>query len=236
MIDFEKLIEHRIEELSQVLEHLTAKEVLRIGDVVVTSTVVNTWIVMGVLFAGVFLMTRRLGERPKGAQGFLEMIVDFVYGLIDASIGKEGRVYLPIAGTMFLFILALNLSWFIPSLVPPTTDLSTTAAFGVTTIILVQLAAIRKKGIRGYIKRFAEPIAIMFPMNVIEELVKPFSLSVRLFGNLFGEKTVVTILFILVPVLLPVPVMMLGVLMGGIQAFVFTLLTVVYLAMATKGH
>jgi len=150
--------------------------------------------------------------------------------------GKEGRRYLPLVVTLFVFILSLNLSWFIPGMKPPTMDLSTTAAFAVTTIILVQIFGIRKLGLGGYIRHFFQPAPFLFPLNVIEELVKPVSLSLRLFGNLFGEEMVVTILFLMIPFLLPTPIMLLGVLMGTIQAFVFTLLTVTYIANFIHGH
>lgn len=229
-------MEARIRELAQVMDHMVRHVVFRVGPVEVTSTVVNTWIVMAVLFLVAYLLTRNLSEKPRGGQTLLEIAVEFFYSLIDSGYGKDGRRYLPIVGALFTFIVFLNLSWFIPGMLPPTTDLMTTAALGVSTIILVQVVSMREKGLKGYLKRFAEPVAIMLPMNIIEEIVKPFSLSVRLFGNMFGEKMVVTILFILVPLLAPTPVMVLGVLMGAIQAFIFTLLTVTYLASATKGH
>ena len=150
--------------------------------------------------------------------------------------GKEGRKYLPLVGTLFIFILFLNLSWFIPGMKPPTTDLSTTLAFAVATIILVQLIGIQKKGLWGYIKHFFEPTPFMFPLNLLEELVKPVSLSLRLFANMFGEKTVVTVLFLMIPLLCPVPVMLLGIIMGVVQALVFSLLTVIYITNFVQGH
>ena len=171
---------------------------------------------------------------PKGAQAVLEVIVEAIYGLMDDALGKEGRRYLWITGSLFVFIFVLNVSWFIPGFVPPTTDIMTTAALAVTTIVIVQIMGIKKKGVRGYLNNFAQPVPIMLPMNILEEIVKPFSLAIRLFGNMFGEKTVVTILAILLPLLLPVPIMLLGLLMGGIQAFIFTLLSVMYLATQTK--
>ena len=119
---------------------------------------------------------------------------------------------------------------------PPTTDLSTTAGFGLVTIILVQLIGIKKRGLGGYIKHFFQPTPFLFPLNFIEELVKPVSLSLRLFANMFGEKTVVAALFLMFPLLLPIPVMFLGVIMGVIQALVFSLLTVVYISTFIKGH
>ena len=109
----------------------------------------------------------------------------------------EGKVdgILPFVGPLFVFILALNLGWVIPGVMPPTTDLMTTAALGLTTVALVQLAIVRAKGVIGYLRHLAQPTVVMIPMNIIEELVKPFSLAIRLFGNMFGEEMVVTILF-----------------------------------------
>lgn len=230
-------MEARMAELAQVMEQLIRFEVFRIGPVSITSTVVNTWIVMLVLFAVVALLTRGgFHFRPRGSQVVLEMVVEFIYGLMDPNLGRGGRKFLFLPGTLFLFIFFLNVSWLIPGFAPPTTDVMTTAALGVTSVIVVQLMGMREKGLKGWLGNFAQPVAIMAPMNIIEEFVKPFSLAIRLFGNMFGEKTVVTILAILMPLMLPVPVMFLGLLMGGIQAFIFTLLTVTYLATATQGH
>ena len=229
-------MERKIQALIDVVPHLIRHEVFHIGPIPVTSTVVNTWIIMAVLFLTAFLLTRRLSDKPRGAQTFLELVVGFFYSLIDEGLGKSGRKYLPLIGTLFIFILFLNLSWFIPNMVPPTTDLMTTAALAITTIIIVQIMGIREQGLGGYLHNFAKPIPLMLPLNILEEIVKPFSLAIRLFGNLFGEKMVTSIFFILVPLLVPIPLMALGVLMGTIQAFIFTLLTVTYLATATHGH
>ncbi len=229
-------MEQKIQALMEILPHMVRHEVFRIGPLSVTTTVINTWVVMAVLFITVFLLTRRLSDKPRGAQTILELAVGFFYYLIDEGLGKSGRKYLPIVGTLFIFILFLNLSWFIPNMVPPTTDLMTTAALAITTIIIVQIMGIREQGLGGYLKNFAKPIPLMLPLNILEEFVKPFSLAIRLFGNLFGEKMVTSIFFVLVPLLVPIPLMALGVLMGTIQAFIFTLLTVTYLATATHGH
>jgi len=229
-------MEEKVRQLGEVVAHLTRHDVLHIGPLTITSTVVNTWIVMAVMFVVVILLTRRIGEKPRGAQAFLEIVVGFIYSLIDTGMGKSGRKFLPIVGTLFIFIIFLNLSWFIPNFVPPTTDVMTTAALGITTIILVQIMGIKERGIGKYLHNFLQPMPAMMPLNVIEELVKPFSLAIRLFGNMFGEKMVVTIFFVLVPLIAPIPLMALGILMGGIQAFIFTLLTVTYLATATHGH
>jgi F-type H+-transporting ATPase subunit a len=229
-------MEERIYQLSKIMKKMTPGEMFSIGPIPVDSTVVSQWVAMLVLFTLVYLGTRKLSTKPKGAQTFMELIITFFYSLIDPALGKENRKFLPLIGSLFLFILTMNLLWFIPGMIPPTTDLSTTAGLAIFTIITVNLIGIIKKGIGEYLHHFMVPTPVLAPLNFIEELVKPVSLSLRLFGNMFGEKVVVTILFILIPVLIPTPVMMLGVLMGVIQAFVFTLLTVTYLTTAIKGH
>ncbi|MDN5347029.1 MAG: F-type H+-transporting ATPase subunit a [Clostridia bacterium] len=226
----------KIQELATIMDHMRPHIIFHIGPIPVTSTVVNTWIIMALLFLFFFWLSRNLRYFPRGVQHIPELLLEFFGNLLEEAMGKEGRRYLPLVATLFIFILSLNLAWLVPTMKPPTMDLSTTAAFGVTTIILVQLIGIRKKGLVGYIKHFFSPMPFLFPLNVVEELVKPVSLSLRLFGNIFGEKMVVTILLILVPFLLPTPVMLLGLLMGLIQAFVFTLLTITYIANFIHGH
>lgn len=233
---FQRIIEAKVHELSQVMDHLVAHEVFRIGPAVVTSTVVSTWVVMAVLIPLVILLTRNLSDKPRGVQHVLEMLVEFLHGIIEQGMGKVGRRYLFLVGTVFVFILFLNLSWFIPGMVPPTTDINTTAALAVVSYLIVQIIGLRQQGLGGYLRHYIEPVPFLLPMNIIEQVVRPFSLAVRLFGNLFGGKTVVTILAALIPLILPVPVMMLEILTGFIQAFVFATLTVVYLAAIAIRH
>lgn len=225
-----------MEQLAGIMEHLSPHPVFYIGHIPVMSTVVNTWIVMAVLVLIAFLVTRNLQLVPRGWQHLPEIAVEFIFGLIDPMLGKHGRRYLPLVGTLFIFILFLNLSWLIPGMKPPTMDLSTTAAFGVTTIILVQIIGIAETGIGKYIHGYLSPNLMLAPLNVIEEAVKPVSLSLRLFGNMFGEEMVVTIIALLVPLVVPIAIQLLGVLMGFIQAFVFTLLTITYIQVRTAGH
>lgn len=225
-----------LEALQHLLEHVRPSVLFHLGSIAITTTVVNTWIVMLILFPLAYFLTRRLKTIPRGIQNLLEMLADFIYGLLEDSMGKEGRKFFPLIGTLFVFILFLNLSWFIPEMKPPTTDLSTTVALAVVTIIIVELVGIRKRGLGGYIKHFFQPTPFLFPLNLAEELVKPVSLSLRLFANMFGEKAVVAALLLMFPLFLPIPVMFLGVIMGLIQALVFSLLTVVYIATLVKGH
>lgn len=202
-----------------------------LGPIPVTSTVVNTWIIMAILLPLAYIISKRLNLVPHGAQHVPELIADFFNNLLDETVGKKGRKYLPLVGTLFIFILFLNFAWFIPGMMPPTTDLSTTLAFALVTIVIVQLIGVKDGGgIKGYIMHFFQPNPALFPLNMLSELVKPVSLSLRLYANMFGEKTVVTVLFLMIPFLSPVPVMLLGIIMGLVQALVFSLLTVIYIA------
>lgn len=226
-----------IEALQGVLEHVQPSVVFYLGSIPITSTVINTWVIMAILLPLAYLIGRNLSVVPRGGgQHLLEMVTEFFGEILEDNMGKEGKKYLPLVGTLFIFILFLNLSWFIPNMRPPTTDLSTTVGFAVVTIILVELIGIKKQGLWGYIKHFFQPSPFLFPLNLIEELVKPVSLSLRLFANMFGEKTVVAVLFLMIPLIVPVPVQLLGVIMGLIQALVFSLLTSIYISSLVQGH
>lgn len=227
-----------LDQMTEVLPGLIRKVAFHIGPIPVTSTVVNTWVVMLVLFLLVFLIRRKgFEDKPNTAtQAILEEIVGFFYSLIDQGWGPAGRKYMPLVGGFFTTIFFLNMSWFIPGFTAPTTDLMTTAALAVAAIILVHVMGMRRKGVGGYLRHYVSPTPIMLPMNILEEVVKPFSLAIRLFGNMFGESMVASIMFILVPLLVPVPIMMLGLLLGTVQAFVFSILVVTYLATMVEEH
>ena len=220
----------KLEAVAGVLPHILRHEVFYIGPIPVTSTVVNTWLVMIALFIGVWLLTRKgFKEVPTGIQCILEAIVEFIYSIIDSGFDGKGafradhRRLFPVHSRHEYFL-------FIPDLVPPTTDIMTTAALGISALVVVHATAIYEKGLGGYLKQFVSPNPILLPMNILEELIKPFSLALRLFGNMFGEKMVTSIIFVLVPLFAPVPVMALGLLMGAIQAYIFSLLVTTYLA------
>lgn len=227
-----------MDQMNEVLPGLIRKVVFHIGPIPVTSTVVNTWVVMLVLFLLVFLIRRRGFEyKPNtSVQAIVEVIVTFFYSMIEQGWGPAGRKYMPLVGSFFTAIFFLNMSWFIPGFTSPTTDLMMTAALAVVAIVLVHAMGIRKKGFGGYVRHYITPTPIMLPMNILEEIIKPFSLAIRLFGNMFGESMVASIMFVLVPLLVPVPIMMLGLLLGTVQAFVFSILVVTYLATMVEGH
>ena len=160
--------------LQEVLEHVRPSVMFYLGPIPVTSTVVNTWIIMAIILPLVYVFTRNLSTVPRGiGQHLMEMVAEFFNNLLEENMGKEGRKYLPLVGTLFIFILFLNLSWFIPGMKLPTTDLLTILGFAVVIIIMVQFIGIKKQGLAGYIRHFFQPNPFMFPLNLLEELVKP---------------------------------------------------------------
>lgn len=190
--------------------------------------------------------TKSYSRVPRGIQNVFEWVVGLLRGMVHGFIpGPQGDRYLPYLGSVFLFIFTLNLLGAIPGFRAPTSTLSTTAAMGLTTIILVQAYAIRDTGLFPYLKHFTAGTAfplllLMIPVEIIGELAKPMSLSLRLFGNIFGEDNVVEQLMTLggwIPV--QVPMLFLGLFTSFLQAFIFTALSTIYIASKVvhdEGH
>ena len=151
--------------------------------------------------------------------------------------GKEGKAYFPLIATFALFILVCNLIGLVPGFYPPTANLNTNAALALTVFVLTHVVGFRKHGI-GYLKHFMGPIIwlapLMFIIEIIGHIARPLSLTLRLFGNMYGHEVVLMIFLALVPLFLPIPMMLMGVLIAFIQTFVFTLLAMIYIAGALE--
>jgi F-type H+-transporting ATPase subunit a len=174
---------------------------------------------------------------PKGAQNFLEIVVDFLRDLIKENIPHHGEKYLPIVGGFFLFIFLSNICGLFFFLQPPTANLNTTFALSITCFFYFNLAGIRANGLLGYLKHFLGPVLLLSPLMFAIEMIGNFarglSLSMRLYGNIVGEHTANGIFSGLLPIVLPWPMLALGIFGSLLQAYVFTLLTTVYLGGAT---
>lgn len=199
-----------------------------------------------------YLGTRKRRRIPSGLQNALEMVVEGLERLLATQLGPHSARYVPFLITLFMFILFMNLAGLVPGFISPTANLNTTLALAVVVFLTVQFYGISANGLWGYIKHFAGDvkgmplvfalpvIALLFPLHIIEELVKPVSLSVRLFGNIFGEDMVIaqfnqmaeglpTLFGIPIPVALPMTA--LAIFTSFVQALVFTLLSAVYLSL-----
>jgi F-type H+-transporting ATPase subunit a len=208
------------------------------GPVTLNATIVFTWLVMALLAIGSWLVTRRLspGTRLTRGQNLLEVVVSAVQGQIREVSRQEPGRYLPFVGTLFLFIAASNLLSIVPGYQPPTGSLSTTAALALCVFVAVPLYGIWQQGLRGYLRQYLRPSPIMLPFNIIGEFSRTLALAVRLFGNVMSGSMIVAILLSIVPLFFPIVMQALGLLIGFIQAYVFAMLAMVYIASATRAH
>ncbi len=206
----------------------------------------NTYFAVLVLVLFFIFATRKLKRIPEGkGQTLLELFVGSIMDFFGGILGDHGKKYIPFVGSFFIFILFLNYLGVIPGLQPPTADLNTTLALGITAVLGVQIIAIKENGIIGYLKHLIgnPPLmgVLMFPLEVIAQLSRAGSLAVRLFGNIFGEKSVVIELtklglIVLIADAIPiipvqVPMLFFGLFAGFLQAFVFTILTSIYIVL-----
>jgi F-type H+-transporting ATPase subunit a len=195
--------------------------------------VAYTWLIMALLLLLSVLATRVLGTVPRGLQNFMEVVVGGIENMIVETMGEHGRPYFSLVATVGLFVLVSNLVGLIPGFFPPTANINTTAACAIVVFVATHVVGIRQHGIH-YIKHFCGPIIwlapVMFFIEVIGHLSRPLSLTLRLFGNMNGHELVLIIFFGLAPFLVPLPMMLMGVLVSFIQAFVFMLLTMIYIS------
>lgn len=205
------------------------------GILDVTGEVIGMWIILALVAIISLLVTRNLKERPGVFQNVVEAGVEYLDNFFSGIIGKHhARKYFYFLASLFVFIIISNYTGLIPGVgltdyvKAPTSSLSVTLGLGICTFIFLQMAGI-SKGVKSYFKRFISPIAVMLPLLVLDEFIKPASLALRLFGNVFGEETVTHELYNLLPIGVPVIMMALSCLFCAIQAVVFTMLTSIYL-------
>nr|QCI06008.1 ATP synthase CF0 subunit IV [Delesseria sanguinea] len=205
-----------------------------------------SWLVISALLIIAFIGTRNLQRVPNQLQNFMEFILEFLQDIAKNQIGEhEYRSWVPYISTIFLFILGCNwagalIPWkliVLPEgeLAAPTNDINTTVALSLLTSIAYFYAGLNKNGL-GYFARYVEPTPILLPINILEDFTKPLSLSFRLFGNILADELVVSVFTLLVPILIPLPVMILGLFASSIQALIFSTLSAAYIGEAMEGH
>lgn len=208
------------------------------GFVRITATLVFTWITMLVLALVFFLITRNLkteGEISKG-QNILEALIETMRDQIKQISQQEPDRYLPFIGTLFIFILVSNIFSVIPGYIAPTGSLNTSTALAFCVFLSVPVYGIADQGLISYLKEYIKPTFIMLPFNIISELSRTLSLAIRLYGNVMSSSIIVAILLGVVPLFFPVVIQTLGLLTGVIQAYIFAILAIVYIASATENE
>lgn len=208
-------------------------------NIVITDEIITMWAIMAFILVFALIVRHNLKERPGALQNIAEICVEYLENFLHNLLGKAKTAkYFTFLSTLFIFIIVSNYSSFIPGMgvIPgmkaPTSSLSVTLGLSITTFLFLQYYSL-KLGAKHYAKRFFKPI-LLFPLFLLDELVKPVSLSLRLFGNIFGEETVSDRLYAILPIGAPIIMMLLGLLFCYIQAMVFTMLTAMYIDEATE--
>ncbi|MGN1063447.1 MAG: F0F1 ATP synthase subunit A [Alphaproteobacteria bacterium] len=215
-----------------MIEDLDSLIMFSIFGLNINATLFYSWVVMAILTVLSWLATRHLKTTVEVSkfQTAMEMIVMTIRTQIKEVSGDNPTKYLPIMGTFFLFIVTSNLLTIIPWFRAPTASLSTTGAFSLCVFFAMPYYGIRNAGIKAYLKKYIDPTPIMLPLNILSDFSSTFSLAFRLYGNVLSGAIIGSVLIMLVPFLLPLPMQILGLLTGTIQAYIFALLAIVYVS------
>jgi len=184
-------------------------------------TIVSTWIMMVIIVGAAAIVGRR---RPMA----LEMLVDFLIDTISGVMGRPAGPYLPFLGTLAIFIAVANVIGIVPFVITPTRDINTPLSLALVVFFSVHYFGIRAKGVVGYFKAMASPI-FMLPLELVGQLSRTLSLTLRLFGNVLSTEMIVAVIFALVPLIVPLPLVAFSMLTGVLQAYIFTVLATVYI-------
>ncbi|MGX0905051.1 F-type H+-transporting ATPase subunit a [Roseovarius sp. MBR-79] len=205
-----------------------------VGPVPIMPAVVVTWGIMVVLVLGAILLTRCLTLVPGPAQATAELLVGAVDSHIRGVTGAAPAPYRAFVGTLFLFILTANWSSLIPGITPPTATMETPAALAGLVFLSIIFFGIRGGGVGGFLRGFARPNPVMIPLNMLESVTRSFSMFVRLFGNVMSGVFVIAIVGSLAALLVPIPLMVLDLLTGAVQAYIFAVLSMVFITSAVE--
>lgn len=223
---------------NELLEELncdTAFTIPMFGGIEVAESVVITWVIMAFMLILAICMTRNLKvQNPGKRQVILETAVCGLQNMVKGIIGEEGAGYVPYLVTVIVYIGISNIIGLF-GMKPPTKDLNVTGALAIMSIILIEYSGIHAKGVKRWAKSFAEPVAVVAPLNVLEIFIRPLSLCMRLFGNVLGAFVVMELLKIIMPAILPIPFSLyFDIFDGLIQAYVFVFLTSLFIKEAIE--
>jgi F-type H+-transporting ATPase subunit a len=217
------------------IESVFPQPVFEIGPVTITSTVLTTWIIILTLTLPAIILHRRLRVwEPDTWQLTVEFVVEYVENLIADTVGQTLPEAIPYLTTMITFIALANLFGLLPVLYAPTSDLNTTLALSLVSLGSVHYYGYRQRGLKAQLLSLFEPVAFMFPLNVIGQVSRVLSMSLRLFGNVIAAEIIAVTMFMLMPALAPLPLNLLGMITGLLQALVFTVLTIAFMADAMQ--
>jgi len=209
---------------------------LQLGPVILSGPVLTTWGIMLALGIGSWIVTRRLKLDPGPVQVVLEGLVSAADEAIRAVLPAQTARLLPFIATLWLFIMVANLSGLIPGVNAPTSNLSTTAALAVLVFLSVHWFGVRSEGIKGYVRHYLAPMPVMLPFHLMSELTRTVALAIRLFGNMMSLEMAALLVLLVAGFLVPVPLLMLHIIEALIQAYIFGMLALIYIAGAIHSQ
>src|SRR5512147_522146 len=209
---------------------------VQLGPVFLAEPVLTTWGIMVALIAGSWIGTRRLSLDPGPVQVVLEGLLGAADEAIRAVLPAQTARLLPFIATLWLFIMVANLSGLIPGVHAPTSDLSTAAALAVIVFLSVHWFGIRSEGIRAYLRHYLAPMPIMFPFHIMSELTRTLALAIRLFGNIMSLEMAALLVLLVAGFLVPIPLLILHIIEALIQAYIFGMLALIYIAGAIHSQ
>jgi F-type H+-transporting ATPase subunit a len=209
---------------------ISSQVMFSVGPMYVTDTVVTTWIIMAIVSGISFLAARRLSIRPSATQEIIEATFEAVEKTVKEVLPVEPWAAVPILGTIWILIGFSNLIGLLPGLNTPTADLNTTFAFAAISYSMTHVFGVKTRGIRGYLAHYREPTWLLLPIHLMAEITRTVALAVRLFGNMLSGEMIAAILIGVVGLLAPIPFDLLHIIIGLIQAYIFGILTLVFIA------
>ena len=205
-------------------------EIFSIGPVVIKNTVIITWFVMAFIIIASYLITRRLSIKPGVFQEIFEAIIESAEKTIKDTLPVSPWTVIPFITTLWIFIGASNLIGLIPGFMTPTSDINTTVAFAIISYSMMHVFGLKTMGLKNYLKHYTEPSWILLPIHFLAELTRTIALAIRLFGNMLSGDMIAIILLGIAGFLVPIPFSLLHIVIGIIQAYIFGILTLVFIA------
>jgi len=206
------------------------------GPVVIGLSLLTTWGIMLVIAAIAWMSTRHLQLLPNSLQSVVESIVETIDGAILSVAPDHGRQILPLIATLWLFLIIANLVGLIPGLHSPTRDLSVTSALAVIVFFSVHWFGIKTQGFKKYLHHYLLPSPILLPFHIISEFTRTLALAVRLFGNMMSLEIAAMLVLLVAGFLAPIPILMLHIIEALVQAYIFGMLALIYLAGAIQSQ
>ncbi len=210
--------------------------VFHIGPLEITTTVITTWIILLVLGLLCWLLTRQLSDRPSPLQTAVEALVTIIENAVADVAPYQVKLLMPFIGSLWIFLVITNLSGLIPGVHSPTRDLSATSALAIVVFFSVHWYGIRIQGIKAYLVHYLQPSPILLPFHIVSEITRTLALAIRLFGNIMSLEMAALLILLVAGFLAPVPILMLHIIEALVQAYIFGMLALVYVAGGIQSH